>query len=219
VHHSFWHDRWAAGQIGFHQADFHALLERFWPRLGVPGDARVYVPLCGKSLDMVWLAQLGHRVVGSELSSIAIRDFFAEQELEPQLSNEKNFRRHAAGPYEILEGDALELAAGDIGPIDAAYDRAALIALPPPMRRTYATRFAGLLPVGARALLLALEYPQEMKSGPPFSVPRDEIDELYGTGFSVEELARIDVIAESPKFAEFGIDSLFEVAYALTRKA
>jgi thiopurine S-methyltransferase len=56
-----------------------------------------------------------------------------------------------------------------------------------------------------------------MKGGPPFSVDRAEVDQLYAANFSIRELARIDLIAESPKFAEVGIAALDEVAYALTR--
>lgn len=217
MHHSFWHERWASGQIGFHQTDFHALLEQFWPSLGVPADARVYVPLCGKTRDMVWLAQRGHSVVASEISPIAIEDFFNEQGLGPSITREGSHTKYAAGPYEIIAGDALELTGEDLGPIDAAYDRAALIALPPDMRRRYAARMTELLPAAAPLLLLALEYPQEMKGGPPFSVDCAEVDQLYAANFSIRELTRIDLIAESPKFAEVGIAALDEVAYALTR--
>jgi len=218
MHHDFWHERWRTGQIGFHQSAVHPFLARWWPRLAVPHDARVYVPLCGRSLDMAWLAGRGHAVVGSELSPIAIRDFFAERGLEPGRSEAGGFVRHAAGPYDILEGDALALTPAVTGPVAAAYDRAALVALPPEMREAYSASMARLLPLGAPALLVAFEYPQEMKGGPPFSVEAREVRALFEPAFRVEEVERLDVLASSPKFAELGIPALHETAFVLQRR-
>lgn len=218
MHHDFWHERWQTGQIGFHQAAVHPFLARWWPRLNLPSEARVYVPLCGKSLDMVWLTERGHSVVGSELSPIAIREFFADRGLDLRQSDEPGFRRHAAGPFEILQGDALALTPELLGPVGAAYDRAALVALPPDLRRRYADSLARLLPVGARALLVAFEYPQEMKGGPPFSVEAAEVRELFEPAFRLEQVERIDILAESPKFAEVGIPALYETAFLMERR-
>ena len=217
MRHDFWHERWQTGQTGFHQSAEHPFLARWWPRLDVPQDARVYVPLCGKSLDMVWLAERGHRIAGSELSPIAIRDFFAARGVEPAVTEEHGFRRHAGGPFEIIEGDALGLTPELLGPIGAAYDRAALVALPPDLRRRYADSLTRLLPSGAKILLIAFEYPQEMKGGPPFSVEAAEIRELFEPSFKVEEIERLDVLAASPKFAEVGIPALFETAFIMER--
>ena len=218
MHHDFWHERWQTGQIGFHQSTVHPFLARWWPTLGVPATARVYVPLCGRSLDMAWLAARGHAIVGSELSPIAIREFFASQRLEPLRSELGNCVRHTAGPYTILEGDALALTCDQTGPIDAVYDRAALVALPPDMRVAYAASLARLTSPGVRALLVAFEYPQEMKGGPPFSVAAAEIRELFDPAFTVREVERLDILAESPKFAEIGIPALHETAVVLERR-
>ena len=218
MHRDFWHERWATGQIGFHQVSVHPLLERWWPTIGTDPGSRVYVPLCGKSLDMPWLAGHGHRIVGSELSPIAIRDFFEERGLQPARTTGGHFTRHAAGPYELLEGDALELTPEILGPVDAVYDRAALVALPPDMRAGYAHSMARLHPSGVPMLLIAFEYPQEMRGGPPFSVDALEVRTLFEPVFTVTELERRDVIAESPKFAELGIPALHEIAYSLTRR-
>jgi thiopurine S-methyltransferase len=216
---SFWHERWRTGQIGFHQAVTHHFLETWWPTVGLAAGSRVYVPLCGKSLDMAWLAARGHRVVGSELSPIAVADFFASLSLVPTTSQCGAFRVHRAGPFEILEGNALDLEPGLLGPVDAVYDRAALVALPPVMREHYARSFTRLLPAGTSALLIAFEYPQALKEGPPFAVMPDEVDLLYGGEFSVREVERMDVTAGSPKFVEAGVPAVFEVAYHLQRRS
>ena len=215
----FWHQRWRERQIGFHQSSPHPFLERWWPSLAVAPGARVYVPLCGKSLDMVWLAVRGYAVVGSELSSLAVADFFGEQQqrAEVVLETRGPFTVHRAGSYEVLQGDALQLTPELLGPVQAAYDRAALVALPPSMREIYADRFATLMPMGSRTLLVAFEYAQQVKDGPPFSVEPDEVQRLYGGSFRVELLERVDIIDESPRFAAAGLDALHEVAYLLTR--
>lgn len=218
MHHDFWHERWQTGQIGFHQSAVHPFLARWWRTLGIPAAARVYVPLCGKSLDMVWLAERGHAIVGSELSPIAIREFFAGQGLEPARADLDGCIRHTAGPYTILEGDALALTPAQTGPIEAVYDRAALVALPPEMRAAYAASLARLAPPGAQVLLVAFEYPQEMKGGPPFSVTAEEIRELFEMAFTVREVERLDILAENPKFAEIGIPALHETAVVLRRR-
>lgn len=217
MHHEFWHERWQARQIGFHQPAAHPFLVRWWPTLGLATGSRVYVPLCGKSLDMVWLAERGHRVVGSELSRIAITEFYAERGLVATVTDHGGFRRHLAGPYELLEGDALALSPAELDPVQAAYDRAALVALPPAMRPAYAASLARLLSAGGRALVVAFEYPQELKGGPPFSVEENEVRGLFGSAFRVEPVERVDVIAENPKFAELGIPALMETAFLLTR--
>ena len=223
----FWHERWRTRQVGFHQSAPHPFLERWWPSLGVPTGTRVYVPLCGKSLDMVWLAVRGHRVVGSELSGLAIEEFFGERHGagpapsgpagEPTVEVHGPFQVHRRGAYELWQGDALQLTPALLGPVQAAYDRAALVALPPDMRVGYVQNFAALMPPGSRTLLIAFEYAQHVKAGPPFSVEPDEVLRLYGGCFRVEELERLDIIDESPKFAAAGLNALHEVAYALTR--
>jgi thiopurine S-methyltransferase len=214
----FWHQRWQARQIGFHQSAPHPFLERWWSSLDIAPGARVYVPLCGKSLDMVWLAVRGYRVVGSELSALAVEEFFGEQQRpDVAIEPEGTFHRHVSGAFEILQGDALQLTPALLGPVQAAYDRAALVALPPSMRANYAQNFAALMPAGSRTLLIAFEYEQAIKDGPPFSVTPDEVVKLYDRTFRVEELERVDIIGESPKFAAAGLAALYEVAYSLTR--
>ena len=130
----YWHQRWTEGRTGWHREEFNPHLEAHWPRLNVPPQARVFVPLCGKSRDLLWLAGEGHRVVGVELSEIAARAFFAEAGLSPQVTElGGGFTRYAVDEIEILCGDFFGLTPERLGGIEAVYDRASLIALPPPM--------------------------------------------------------------------------------------
>jgi len=215
----FWLERWRTRQVGFHQSTPHPALERWWPTLGAPPGARVYVPLCGKSIDMVWLAAHGHDVVGSELSPIAVDEFFGELPgANVKVDLHGPFRRHRHGQFELLQGDALALTPALLGPVGAAYDRAALVALPPALRKQYVAGLSALLPVGSRSLLISFEYVQAIKAGPPFSVDSAEISRLCSPHFAVAELERKDIIADSPKFAAAGLDALYEVTYSLTRR-
>ena len=93
----FWLQRWNEGRIGFHRGEVMPLLEKHWPGLNVPADGRVFVPLAGKSLDMHWLAAQGHRVLGAELSPLAVQAFFAEAGLEPVVANDADGVHHRAG--------------------------------------------------------------------------------------------------------------------------
>jgi thiopurine S-methyltransferase len=214
----FWHERWQQGQIGFHQPEVHPSLPRYWPALDVRPGSRVLVPLCGRSLDMVWFAQRGHPVLGVELSPIAAAGFFAHESLTPLRDSHGPFELYAAAHYEILQGDFFDTAAQSLGAIHGWYDRAALIALPPPMRLRYAAHMGELLAPGTRGLLIAVEYPQEKMNGPPFSVPVDEVHTLFERDFKVELLERRDVLAANPRFVERGLDCLYEGVFRLERR-
>lgn len=132
---TFWRERWQKKEIGFHQPAYHTLLLKHWPQLQLAPGSRVFVPLCGKSLDMVWLAEQGHRVVGAELSELAVDEFFAERGLAPTVRTVGNFTVKAAGPYELWCGDIFELPREAVADVAGVYDRAALIALPPDLQQ------------------------------------------------------------------------------------
>jgi thiopurine S-methyltransferase len=138
--------------------------------------------------------------------------------MSPAAVAAHEFLRHSSPPYEILEGDSLALMPDVLGSVQAVYDRAALVALPPETRAAYAESLARLLPSGTRMLLIAMEYPQEMKGGPPFSVEAAEIQRLFEPAFDVDEVERHDVLQDSPKFAELGIPALFETVFVMGRK-
>lgn len=195
---AFWHQRWADGQIGFHQSAPTPLMLKHWPSLAVPKDARVLVPLCGKSLDMAWFAAQGHRVLGVELSRTAVEQFFAEHGLTPEIETDRYGDRYRAGAIEIVVGDAFGLDADALRDCGACFDRAALVALPPELRARYADELYGRLLPGCRGLLITLEYDQEERPGPPFSVPEDEVRALYDRDWRIDLLDRREIPASHP---------------------
>ena len=214
----FWHARWHANQIGFHQDEINPYLVRYWPALGLAAQARVLVPLCGKTLDMIWLLERGHSVVGVEISPLAVEAFFAENRLTPDIRKQDGYTRWSCDRIEILCGDFFTLGRADLGRIDAFYDRAALIALTPAQRRGYVAGLGRLLAPGAAGLLVTLDYDQQQMAGPPFAVAESEVVDLFGDGFVVERLEQVDVLAANPRFGDKGLSALEEAVYRLQRR-
>ncbi|MCP4596414.1 thiopurine S-methyltransferase [Neptuniibacter sp.] len=197
MEHDFWHQRWAEGRIGFHQEDVNPFLKKHWAELKVASDETVFVPLCGKSRDMLWLREQGHPVVGVELSDAACEAFFAENDVEPERKSFGGYVAREVDGIRVLCGDFFALNSELIRESRAVFDRAALVALPPGMRRDYAVYLQQLLPTGSKVLLVTLEF--EGESGPPFSVSSEEVEQLYGERFSIRCLERFE--CEDPRDA------------------
>ena len=217
MHPEFWHQRWSDNQIGFHQATPTPLLLKHWPSLEIGTGACVFVPLAGKSLDMAWLASQGHRVLGVELSRVAVGQFFAEHGLTPELEDTRYGTHYRAGGIELIVGDAFGLDADLLRDCSAVFDRAALIALPPELRARYARELYARLPKNCRGLLVTLEYPQDERPGPPFSVPGDEVHALYDQDWEVELVERRPIPPDHPGFVA-GVSRLDTAVYALHRR-
>jgi thiopurine S-methyltransferase len=217
VNPDFWHARWQQNQIGFHQQDINMHLQDFWPLPGVPEGGRVLVPLCGKSRDMLWLLSQGYGVLGVEVSPIAVQDFFRENDLQPTVTERGVFESWACDDLEILCGDFFQLATDDMAQVDAVFDRASLVALPPAMRVDYAAQITRLLAADIAVLLVSMEYPGHEMQGPPFSVIQQEVDALYGAAFNVELLASVDILKENDNLRSKGLTRMQEKVYQLTR--
>ena len=213
----FWHQRWSENQIGFHQSAPTPLLLKHWPALGIAPGAQVFVPLAGKSLDMAWLASQGHRVLGVELSQLAVEQFFEEHGLQPDIHETKYGRHYVANGIELICGDAFALDVDALRDCAAVFDRAALIALPPALRLRYAHELYARLPGGCRGLLVTLEYPQHEREGPPFSVPEDEVHALFGTDWTIDLLERRPIPADHPGYVG-GVSVLDTATYALHKR-
>lgn len=211
----FWHARWREGRTGFHQPKVSGILQKEWPSLGLAPASRVFVPLCGKSLDMAWLARAGHTVLGAELSDIAVSAFFQEQGLQPQRTPQAGGEWFAAGPYRVWCGDVFQLPAAVLQGCQAVYDRAALVALPPDLRARYVREVYGALPAGFRGLLVAIDYPQAQKDGPPFAVPDEEVQALFKGVATAALLRRENNLEPGGRFEQAGVSRLETLVYRL----
>lgn len=214
----FWLERWERAEIGFHQEEINPYLSKYWGELHAAGDGEVFVPLCGKSLDMVWLREQGHKVLGVELSAIAVRDFFTEQDMSPDHTQTDKFECCEADGIRILCGDFFDLSKEVMSEVRAVYDRASLVALPPEMRERYAHHLAELLPSGTKVLLVTFDYPQAEMPGPPFAVSETEVRALYAPYAEIRLLEQVDILDNEPRFKARGVTRMQENIFLLTMK-
>ena len=212
----FWHNRWQDNLIPFHKAIVNDYLERYFERLGLVEGDRVLVPLCWKSVDMVWLRDRGCAVTGVELSAIAVRDFFSEQAITASEREDGAFKVLEGEGIKLLDGDFFALDCGHTANIAAVYDRAALVALPEEMRARYVDHLLSILAPQVPMLLLTFEYPAHEIDGPPFSVDEEEVRALYAGRRKVTLLESLDRLAQESRLAERGLTQLREHAFLLT---
>jgi thiopurine S-methyltransferase len=185
---NFWHQRWEKNEIGFHLPDANPLLVKHFSKLQLKPSARVFLPLCGKTLDITWLLAQGYRVVGAELSSIAIEDLFKNLNLTPNITTLGEITHYSAANIDMFVGDIFKLSPAMLGVVDAVYDRAALVALPDEVRKRY-TAHLQTLSKQAPQLLICFEYDQTLHAGPPFSISANEVKQHYQANYDVTLLA------------------------------
>jgi thiopurine S-methyltransferase len=188
----FWHQRWAENNTFWHQSEANPRLTANFNQLSVAQDGRIFLPLCGKTLDIPWLLSRGYRVAGAELSKIAIEQLFAGLGVKPKISALGKFDHYRAENLDIYVGDIFELSRETLGPVDAIYDRAALVALPLTMRERYTAHLMDMTG-GAQQLLICWEYDQSLLDGPPFSVSGDEVNRHYGKNYNITLIESKDV--------------------------
>ncbi len=188
----FWHQRWQSGELGFHQKEANRMLVDCFTELSITEDDRVFVPLCGKSLDIAWLLSRRFRVAGAELSELAVTHLFSELGVDPGISDVGNMRLYSAEGIDIFVGDIFDLAGDMLGSVQAVYDRAALVALPEGMRERYA-KHVMMISNRAPQFLLTFEYDQTVMNGPPFSLNDQDVMELYKDTYEVTLLAHAAV--------------------------
>ncbi|WP_028773681.1 thiopurine S-methyltransferase [Shewanella waksmanii] len=215
---NFWHEKWAAAQIGFHLDAVNPLLIKYWPSLGLAQQSQVFVPLCGKTLDMCFLAEQGHEVIGCELSEQAVQQFFTDNNLAVNQTISGAHQCFTTEQIALYQGDIFTLPAEVTQQAVGFYDRAALIAWPESMRSDYAKRIAELIAPKSIGLLVTLDYPQEALKGPPFAVSDDWVNRHLSADFSIELLHSEDVLDDNQRFVSKGVPWLTESVYRLVRK-
>ena len=209
---AFWHNRWKTQQIGWHRAIYNDLLLKHWPSINAPLGGQVLVPLCGKSLDMLWLAEQGYNVVGLEMVEQAVQAFFEENKLETKLTDLENHTKHTSSPFTIFQGDLFDLEAGVVQ-ADTWYDRAAMVALPNSVREDYVKQIYSQTKPGASGLLITFAYPQEQMDGPPFALHDEDVLRFFADCFEVECLEKIDLEDEKDR----GLSNVTSTVFKITR--
>ncbi len=193
---ALWQQCWRDNDIEFHQKTVNTALIRFWSALGLaPGD-RIFVPLCGKSLDLLWLAAQGHSVIGVELSPIAVRALFKAGRMQPARRKLGKFTLWQSGRIDILCGDLFDLTASDLGNVAAVFDRASLTALPEDIRHAYLAQLLKIVPAACKILLLTTEEPEAGETeDQPFAIA-EEISSLYARTYDID-LSHVESLFEA----------------------
>jgi len=209
----FWLKKWESNEIGFHQDTVNEMIKACWPEVGAPQGGPVLAPLCGKSLDMRWLAEQGHSVIGLEISPLACEAFCEGLKLKPRIGTAGALRSLTAGAYRLLQGDFFSATAAELGSVSAFYDRAAWVAMPPAMQPAYVSRLLSLLAPGAVGLINSLEYPPELMDGPPFSISETRLRELLPPPSRLQRLFAGEVNLKGTNLEGRGLTGLVETAY------
>ncbi|WP_448214045.1 thiopurine S-methyltransferase [Colwellia sp. MEBiC06753] len=211
----FWHKCWETGALGFHQDDLHPFLIEQLAKLSIKQTDTVLVPLCGKSMDMLWWAQRC-QVIGAELSEIACHDFFNENKLDYQCQNKADFQEFRCGNLSIYQGDFFSLEPALLPSVHYIYDRAALIALPEKMQAQYAAHLAKFINQDTELYLISVEYPLGELAGPPFAIDKTKVQQLF-SGFKIECLAKRAIPDKQFARRSLKVSALTETLYRITR--
>lgn len=214
----FWLTKWNTNDIGFHQEIVNPDLINYFNALDLKNGDPIFVPLCGKSLDVVWLADQGYPILGVDLSELAANDFFTHLKVTPIITTEGAFKKFHYKNITILCGDFFELTTQQLSSIKGVYDCKALIALPEEMRKRYAKHLSTCLSTDTKILLLSMESPDVVKSRPPFPVSQDEIKSLYHHDFNVQQIVHEKLTTLPENLIKKGYQEVIKTIYCLTKK-
>ncbi|GAA6212104.1 thiopurine S-methyltransferase [Hyphomicrobiales bacterium 4NK60-0047b] len=189
---NFWHERWNNNEIPFHESEANKNLVNNLDKLQIKEKSRIFIPLCGKTLDIGWLLSRRYKVVGAELSEFAINELFKQLEVKPIIKDTGSLKCYSAPNIDIFVGNIFELTIEDIGLVDAIYDRGAYVALPKEIRSKYSQHMKDITK-NAPQLLIAYEYNQNLMKGPPFSIPPKELENNYNDAYEITNLNSKDV--------------------------
>lgn len=215
---TYWLNRWETGNIRFNQPTPHRFLIKHYQSLGLHPHEQVFVPLCGKSIDMIWIMAQDQRVIGVEISPIAILDFLKENKLDAVEFKDGAFQVYQNASFTLYNGDLFNLTAKHLSEIKAVYDRGSLTAMPPnTLRSQYVDWVKNTIPENCKILLVVLEHGAPDVMEPPFSTTLEEVNLCFANQFSVTQLER-EYIAEIPAHWEArGVHDLYECAYLLQK--
>lgn len=189
---NFWHQRWEKKETAWHENKVNPLLVQYFNELSLPKRRRVFVPLCGKTLDISWLLSKEYRVAGAELSQLAVEQLFFELGVQPDITAVGQVERWSAKNIDIFVGDIFAVTKKMLGPVDAIYDRAAFVALTETMRNRYTAHLMEMTDK-APQLLICYVYDQRLMEGPPFAISEEEVRRHYAGTYDVRLLASAEV--------------------------
>jgi thiopurine S-methyltransferase len=212
-----WLKFWENNETNWHGYKITQELVEYFELFELEPRDKVFVPLCGKSLDMLYIMNQGFSVVGVEISEIGVRQFFSENNLAYKITKVDDFDLYSTENLEIYCGDFFALTSKHLNNVKSVFDRKSLIALEPEVRQKYVKHLNDIISLGARILLVTLQYPQYQMSGPPFSVDKSEVESLFSMAFESRELRSFNDIENESKLTRAGVDYINNAAYYLRK--
>ncbi len=212
-----WLKFWENNETNWHGDRITQELVEYFELFELETRDKVFVPLCGKSLDMIYIMNQGFSVVGVEISEIGVRQFFSENNLTYKITKVDDFDLYSSENLEIYCGDFFSLTSKHLNNVKAVLDSKSLIALEPDLRQKYAKHLNDIISLGVRILLVTLNYPQHQMSGPPFSVDESEVESLFSMAFESRKLKSFNDIENGSKLVRAGVDFINNAAYCLRK--
>jgi len=170
-----WNQRWVDKRTGWHRGEVNPTLEKYFPSSEKP---TCFFPLCGKTLDMIWVAQKGCQVRGAEFSQLAIDQFFEENKIANKEENAFIQSTESSFDIALKQGDFFEYP--DNQKFELIFDRGSMVAVNPKDREKYAQKIKTLLKSDGKVLLSAISRDEEhLKNGPPFHLTVDDVKNAY----------------------------------------
>ncbi|XP_077209166.1 thiopurine S-methyltransferase [Paroedura picta] len=217
-----WLKKWQMRHIGFHNEQEHGLLKKHLDIfLSGRSGLKIFFPLCGKTVEMKWLADMGHHIVGVEISETALKEFFTEQNLSyseetvPEIPGAK-LMKDTSGNISLYCCSIYDLTSSVAGKFDAIWDRGSLVAINPCDRERYANLMLSLMNQKCCYLLVTVSYDPSKHPGPPFYIPDSELKKLFGQRCDIKLLDKTDDLKEPQR--AWGLDYFWEVMYLLLLK-
>ncbi|KAJ8043018.1 putative thiopurine S-methyltransferase [Holothuria leucospilota] len=218
-----WEDRWQNGRIAFHRDNVNQnLLNNFERLANGRKELNFLVPLCGKTVDMKWLAGKGFEVTGIEGVTKACEEFFSEQDVKcnvsdiPDVPSGKLFKSED-GKIKIYNCDIFSLSSETLGQFDVIWDRGSLVAILAEDRQRYLGLMKSVIKPGGKILLEVVEYDwnERKTKGPPRPFFKHNLEDLYGNWCAIEEVGRYDWLhRDLARFqGQWGLSSLDNVQY------
>ena len=202
----FWLKKWENQQIGFHQKDYNPFLTKNWNSF-IDNKGKVFVPMSGKTRDILYLAEVGHEVLAVELAESAVQSFFEEQSLKFTVEETTHFKIFKSDRITFYCGDFFALTPKDLEGVDYVYDRASLIALPFEIRNSY-IKFMQTHLKEAKHFLITINF-DNVQLGPPFSVDQKMVKNYYHPVFEVDLISTerkegddIDIHSQSVSYVQ-----------------
>lgn len=210
-----WKECWNTPNVEFHNPQLNELFVKYHQRMLTRPGMRIFVPLCGKAVEMKWLVDHGHKVVGLEAAPVPCKAFFEENGIPYNVKEMKGIHGEK---YESLDHniviyscDFFLFTADICGEFDGIWDSGGLNSMDVEDREAYIRRIRTLMGKGCVNLTEFVNFDKSMVDI-TWSMTKEELQKVFGEGFIVEDL---NEMAAPQRLKRQGCDTL--KLFAITR--